>query len=98
MTINRGKPSNRSAKVRSAAGVAPTPNTHRERRRRPIDIAEVVTLLLDKGVALDSYLQGAAIGLEVWTIDTRMTIASLDSYLRYGDSANPADPADPADR
>lgn len=89
MTVKRD-PSNESLQDRSPTEDASARDTYPEQRRRPIDIGDVAALLLDRGVVLDSYLQGAAIGLEIWTADSQMTIASLDTYLRFADSADQA--------
>ena len=89
MTINRDNRSKTPAEIRSPAEAAPVPSSYLDRRRQPVDIADVADLVLGKGLVLDSYLQGAAIGLQCWTIDSRMTIARFDTYLRWSDSVNP---------
>jgi hypothetical protein len=40
-------------------------------------------VVLDKGIVIDAYARVSAIGIELLTIDARIVIASVDTYLRF---------------
>jgi hypothetical protein len=54
-------------------------------------LADVVDLILDKGLVIDAYVRVAVIGIEVITIDARIVIASVDTYLRFAEAVNRLD-------
>jgi gas vesicle structural protein len=54
-------------------------------------LAEVVDIILDKGLVLDIYLRVSLIGIELLTIDARIVIASVDTYLRFAEAVNRLD-------
>jgi len=54
-------------------------------------LADVLDLILDKGLVIDAYVRVAVIGIEVITIDARIVIASVDTYLRFAEAVNRLD-------
>jgi gas vesicle structural protein len=72
------------------AAVAATPRGYLE-RPRPSGLADVVDVILDKGIVIDAYIRVALIGIEILTIDARIVIASVDTYLRFADAVNRMD-------
>ena len=54
-------------------------------------MADVVDLILDKGLVIDAYVRVAVIGIELITIDARIVIASVDTYLRFAEQVNRLD-------
>jgi len=54
-------------------------------------LADVVDLILDKGLVIDAYVRVAVIGIELITIDARIVIASVDTYLRFAEAVNRLD-------
>src|SRR3954451_19847363 len=54
-------------------------------------LADVVELILDKGLVIDAYVRVSVIGIEVVTIDARIVIASVDTYLRFAEAVNRLD-------
>jgi hypothetical protein len=54
-------------------------------------LADVVDLILDKGLVIDAYVRVAVIGIELITIDARVVIASVDTYLRFAEAVNRLD-------
>jgi hypothetical protein len=52
------------------------------------NISDVVGLILDKGLVIDAYVRGSLIGIEVLTIDARVVVASVDTYLRFAEAAS----------
>jgi hypothetical protein len=61
------------------------------RAPRPSSLADVVDLILDKGLVIDAYVRVSALGIEVLTIDARIVIASVDTYLRFAEAVNRLD-------
>src|SRR5205807_9409151 len=61
------------------------------RQPRPSSLADVLDLILDKGLVIDAYVRVSVIGIEVITIDARVVIASVDTYLRYAEAVNRLD-------
>jgi gas vesicle structural protein len=60
-------------------------------RPSPSGLAEVVDLILDKGLVIDVYVRVALVGIEVLTIDARIVVASVDTYLRFAEAVNRLD-------
>jgi gas vesicle structural protein len=61
------------------------------RAPRPSGLADVLELVLDRGVVIDAYVRVAVIGIELVTIDARIVIASVDTYLRFAEAVNRLD-------
>lgn len=51
-------------------------------------LADVIDTILDKGLVLDAYVRVSLVGIEVLTIDARIVIASVDTYLRFAQAVN----------
>ncbi len=49
-------------------------------------LAEVIELILDKGIVIDAWVKVSLVGIEVITVQARVVIASVDTYLRYADA------------
>ena len=60
-------------------------------RPRPSGLADVIEVILDKGLVLDAYVRVSLIGIEILTIDARIVIASVDTYLRFAEAVNRLD-------
>lgn len=61
------------------------------RAPRPSGLADVLELVLDRGVVIDAYIRVSVIGIELLTIDARIVIASVDTYLRFAEAVNRLD-------
>src|ERR1051326_235397 len=68
-----------------------TASNYLQRAPSPSGLADVVDLILDKGLVIDAYIRVAVIGIELITIDARIVIASVDTYLRFAESVNRLD-------
>jgi hypothetical protein len=79
-----------------AAVASATPRGYLE-RPRPSGLADVVDVILDKGIVIDAYVRVALIGIEILTIDARIVIASVDTYLRFAEAVNRMDIGSNAD-
>jgi hypothetical protein len=68
-----------------------TASNYLQRAPSPSGLADVVELILDKGLVIDAYVRVAVIGIELVTIDARIVIASIDTYLRFAEAVNRLD-------
>jgi gas vesicle structural protein len=60
-------------------------------RPAPSGLADVVEIILDKGLVIDAYVRVSLVGIELLTIDARIVIASVDTYLRFAEATNRLD-------
>lgn len=67
----------------SGGGVIRSPN--------PSGLADVIDLILDKGLVIDIYVRVSLVGIELLTIDARIVVASVDTYLRFAEAVNRLD-------
>jgi hypothetical protein len=63
-------------------------------RPQPSGLADVIDTILDKGIVIDAYVRVSLVGIELLTIDARVVIASVDTYLRFAEAVNRLDIAD----
>lgn len=68
-----------------------TASNYLQRAPSPSGLADVIDLILDKGLVIDAYVRVAVIGIEILTIDARIVIASVDTYLRFAERVNRLD-------
>jgi hypothetical protein len=56
-------------------------------RRAPTSagLYDVLDLILDKGIVIDAFVRVSLVGIELLTVDLRVVIASVDTYLRYAE-------------
>ncbi|MER5886746.1 gas vesicle protein GvpJ [Streptomyces sp. NPDC001941] len=52
---------------------------------------DVLELILDRGLVIDAYIRVSLIGIELLTIDIRVVVASVDTYLRFAEACNRLD-------
>jgi len=62
-----------------------------QRAPRPSGLADVIDTILDKGLVIDAYVRVSVIGIELVTIDARIVVASVDTYLRFAEAVNRLD-------
>ena len=60
-------------------------------RPAPSGLADVIAIILDKGIVIDAYVRVSLVGIELLTIDARIVIASVDTYLRFAEATNRLD-------
>jgi gas vesicle structural protein len=68
-----------------------TASNYLQRAPSPSGLAEVLDVILDKGLVIDAYVRVSVIGIEVLTIDARIVIARVDTYLRFAEAVNRLD-------
>src|SRR2546430_16925007 len=60
-------------------------------RSSPSGLYDVLDLLLDKGLVIDVFLRVSLVGIELLTVDARIVIASVDTYLHFAEAVNRLD-------
>ena len=60
-------------------------------RPAPSGLADVIEIILDKGIVIDAYVRVSLVGIELLTIDARIVIASVGTYLRFAEATNRLD-------
>jgi hypothetical protein len=74
-----------------AIATSGTSSNYLQRAPSPSGLADVIDVILDKGLVIDAYIRVSVIGIEVLTIDARIVIASVDTYLRFAEAVNRLD-------
>ncbi|WP_054814764.1 gas vesicle protein GvpJ [Nocardia arizonensis] len=54
-------------------------------------LADVVDTILDKGLVIDAFARVSLVGIELVTIDARVVVASVDTYLRFAEAVDRLD-------
>lgn len=49
-------------------------------------LAEVVDRILDKGIVVDAWAKVSLVGIELMTVEARVVIASVETYLKYAEA------------
>ena len=49
-------------------------------------LAEVVDRILDKGIVIDAWVRVSLVGIELLTVEARVVIASVETYLKYAEA------------
>ena len=62
------------------------------RRRVPLGPRRRRRDVLDKGLVIDAYVRVSLVGIELLTIDARIVVASVDTYLRFAEAVNRTGP------
>ncbi|WP_040795605.1 gas vesicle protein GvpJ [Nocardia higoensis] len=68
---------------RGGAGTMARPNSS--------SLADVVDTILDKGLVIDAFVRVSLVGIELITIDARVVVASVDTYLRFAQAVDRLD-------
>ena len=69
-----------------------------QRAPNPSGLYDVLELILDKGLVVDVYVRVSLVGIELLTIDARIVVASVDTYLRFAEAVNRLDLAETGGR
>ena len=49
-------------------------------------LAEVLDRILDKGIVIDAWVKVSVLGLELLTVEARIVVASVETYLKYAEA------------
>ena len=75
----------------AVASYQPQSMSQLQRQPGPSGLVDVLDVILDKGIVIDVYLRVALVGIELLTVDARIVIASVDTYLRFAEAVNRLD-------
>ena len=50
------------------------------------NLAELLSVILDKGIVIDAWARVSIIGIEILTVEARVVVSSVDTYLRYAEA------------
>jgi hypothetical protein len=81
----------RRSRVPRLPVVTMSPASGGVRRSPQGGLAEVLDLILDKGLVIDVFAKISLVGIEIVTIDARIVVASVDTYLRFAEATNRLD-------
>jgi hypothetical protein len=56
-------------------------------------LVEVLERVLDKGIVIDAWVRLSLIGIEILTIEARVVVASVETYLKYAEAIGLTAPA-----
>ncbi|MBI4285885.1 MAG: gas vesicle structural protein GvpA [Chloroflexi bacterium] len=59
----------------------------------PSGLAEVIDRILDKGLVLDAWVRISLLGIEILSIEARVVLASVETYLKYAEAVGLTAPA-----
>jgi len=48
-------------------------------------LAEVLDRILDKGIVVDVWVRVSLVGIELLTVEARVVVASVDTFLHYAE-------------
>jgi len=57
-----------------------------QRQPGPGSLAELLNVILDKGIVIDAWARVSIVGIEILTIEARVVVASVETYLRYAEA------------
>jgi len=49
-------------------------------------VIDVLDRVLDKGIVIDVWLRLAIVGIDLITVEARVVVASIETYLNYADA------------
>lgn len=52
----------------------------------PSGLAEVLDRILDKGIVIDAWVRVSLLGLEILTVEARVVVAGVETYLKYAEA------------
>lgn len=52
----------------------------------PSGLAEVIDRILDKGLVIDAWVRVSLLGLEILTVEARVVVAGVETYLKYAEA------------
>jgi hypothetical protein len=57
-----------------------------ERHSGGTSLIDVLDRILDKGIVVDAWVRISLVGIDLITIEARVVVASIDTYLRYAEA------------
>jgi gas vesicle structural protein len=57
-----------------------------ERAPGGTSLIDVLDRVLDKGIVIDAWVRISLVGIDLITVEARVVVASIDTYLRYAEA------------
>jgi gas vesicle structural protein len=57
-----------------------------ERQQGGTSLIDVLDRVLDKGIVIDAWVRVSLVGIDLITVEARVVVASIDTYLKYSDA------------
>lgn len=57
-----------------------------ERAPANSSLIDVLDRVLDKGIVIDAYVRVSLVGIDLITVEARVVVASIETYLKYYDA------------
>jgi len=57
-----------------------------QRSTETSSLAEVINTILDKGIVIDAWATVSLVGIQILSIEARVVIASVETYLKYAEA------------
>jgi len=64
-----------------------------ERTPGGTSLIDVLDRVLDKGIVIDAWVRVSLVGIDLITVEARVVVASIDTYLKYSEAVGGALPA-----
>ena len=66
-----------------------------ERPSNGTSLVDVLDRVLDKGIVIDAWVRVSVVGIDLITIEARVVVASIQTYLQYGEAVALLPPSAP---
>lgn len=57
-----------------------------ERSPAGTSLIDVLDRVLDKGIVIDAYVRVSLVGIDLVTVEARIVVAAIDTYLKYAEA------------
>lgn len=57
-----------------------------ERASGGSSLVDVLDRVLDKGIVIDAWVRVSLVGIDLITVEARVVVASIDTYLKYAEA------------
>ena len=64
-----------------------------ERSSGGTSLIDVLDRVLDKGIVIDAWVRISLVGIDLITVEARVVVASIDTYLKYAEAVGITSPA-----
>jgi hypothetical protein len=61
-----------------------------ERQHSGTSLIDVLDRVLDKGIVIDAWVRVSVVGIDLITVEARVVVASIETYLRYSEAVSTA--------
>src|SRR5476649_2443233 len=63
-----------------------------ERAAGGTSLIDVLDRVLDKGIVIDAWVRVSLVGIDLITVEARVVVASIETYLRYAEAVSQISP------